>query len=97
MYAIFSMPPDKRTTADELLKDDVVSRQSIIIRDCSALGLKDLGILVLIEGEENAIKKAKELFKELGKLLEGDKATDVYERFKKESEDVASGVGLLFG
>ncbi len=97
MYAIFSMPPDKRVKADELLKDDVVSRQSIIIRDCSALGLKDLGILILIEGEENAIKKAKELFTDLGKLLEGDQANDVYERFRKESEDVASGVGLLFG
>jgi hypothetical protein len=97
MYAIFSVPPDKRSKADEILKDDIVSRQSIVLRDCSTLGLKDLGLLILIEGEETAVKRSQELFKDLAKRLEGAQAVDVYERFKKETDEVASGVGFIFG
>lgn len=97
MYAIFSVPPEKRSKADEVLRDDIVSRQSIIVRDCSALGLKDLGFLIMVEGDEGAVKRAKDLFKDVGKVLEGAQASDVYDRFRKESEDVASGVGLIFG
>jgi len=97
MYVIFSIPKEKKSKADELLKDDLVSRQSIIIRECTALGMKDLDLLVLIEGSEAAVKHARELFKETGKPLEGPQAADAYDRFRKESDDVASGVGLLFG
>jgi len=97
MYAIFSVPLDKRSKSEEILKDDIVSRQSIVIREASTLGLKDLGMLILIEGEEAAVKRSQELFKDLGKLLAGEQAEDIYNRFKKESDDVASGVGFLFG
>ncbi len=97
MYAIFSVPPEKRSKADEILKDDLVSRQSIVIRECTTLGLKDLGLLILIEGDEKAVKRSHELFKDVGKALEVEKATDAYQRFKKESEDVAEGVGFIFG
>ena len=97
MYAIFSIPPEKKSKADEILRDDVVSRQSIVIRDCNSLGMKDLGLLVMVEGDDNAVKRAMELFKDLGRVLEGEKAVDAYTRFRKESEDVASGVGLIFG
>jgi len=97
MYAIFSVLPDKRNKVDEILKDDVVSRQSIVLRECSALGLKDLGLLVLIEGEESAVKRSKELFKDAAKVLEGEQSADAYQRFKKESDEVGSGVGFIFG
>ena len=97
MFVIFSVPPEKRSKADEILRDDIISRQSIVMRDCSALGLKDLGFIIMIEGEEGAVKRAKDMFKEVGKVLEGTQAVDIYDRFRKESEDVASGVGLIFG
>jgi len=97
MYAIFSVLPDKRAKSEEVLKDDIVSRQSIVMRESSVLGLKDLGLLIMVEGEEKAVKRAEELFKDIGKLLVGAQAADIYERFKKESEDVASGVGMVFG
>lgn len=97
MYKIFSVPSDKRSKADEILKDDIVSRQSIVIRDCSALGLKDLGLLVLVEGEDTAVRRSQELFKDLAKLIEGEQAADIYQRFKRETDEVASGVGLIFG
>ncbi len=97
MYLIFSLPPDKRSKADEILKDDIVSRQSIIVRDCSALGLKDLGLLILVEGDESAVKRAQELLKDLAKTLEGGQTADAYQRFKNEADQVGSGVGLIFG
>ena len=97
MYVIFSVQPEKKSKADELLKDDLVSRQSIVIRDCTSLGMKDLGLLIMIEGSEAAIKRARELFIDTGKALENPQAADAYTRFQKESDDVASGVGLIFG
>jgi len=97
MYLIFSVPSDKRSKTDEILRDDIVSRQSIIIRDCTALGLKDLGLLILIEGDDAAVKRAQELLKDLAKALEGGQASDVYQRFKNEADQVGSGVGLIFG
>ena len=97
MYAIFSVLPNMRAKSEDVLKDDIVSRQSIVMRESSALGLKDLGLLIMVEGEERAVKRAEELFKDIGKLLVGAQAADIYQRFKKESEDVASGVGMVFG
>lgn len=63
MYAIFSVEKSNIGKADEILKDDIVSRQSITIRDASALGIDSENRYILIEGNKDAIKKAEELFK----------------------------------
>ena len=82
---------------DEVLKDDLVSRQSIATRDGSALGFPDLGRLVLIEGTEAALARATDLFKDFAAKLEGARAEAVHKAFQSQDEDVASGIGLIFG
>jgi len=97
MYAVFSVKPENSAKIEEILKDDLVSRQSITIRESSVLGVQGLGTLVLVEGEEKAIRKSEELFKGVGEKVPGEKAASIYDKLKKEEEDVAQGIGLIFG
>jgi len=134
MYAVFSVEKNNIGKADEILKDDAVSRQSIAIRDASALGVDSENRYILIEGNEQAIKRAEELFKgieeklaeeeigkgveiepekelleaseekaeeapkkEIGKKLPEEEASEIYDKIKKEEENVAEGVGFIFG
>jgi len=96
-YIIISVPNENKNKIKEILRDDVVSRQSITTRDASALKIEKEAQLVLIEGEDSALERAKELFKELGTLEEGAAAEDIYSKFKKDEEGAAAGVGFIFG
>ncbi len=93
-YAIFSVKKEDIDKVDEILKDDVVSRQSIVVRNADALNIKKDVQFILIEGDQKAIKKAEELFKGIGKK---EKSKKIYEKFKEEENDVAEGVGFIFG
>ncbi|MDI6917978.1 MAG: hypothetical protein QMC80_09315 [Thermoplasmatales archaeon] len=120
MYAVFSVEKNNIGKADEILKDDVVSRQSIAVRDASALDIDSENRYILIEGNEQAIKRAEELFKgivevlkksleaveekaeeepkkEIGEKLSEKEASEIYDKIKKEEENVAEGVGFIFG
>jgi len=93
-YAIFSVKKENIDKTVEILKDDVVSRQSIVVRDADALNIKKDVQLILIEGDQEAINRAEELLKGIG-IKEKDK--NIYEKFKEEEKDVAEGVGFIFG
>lgn len=97
MYKVFEIPRENVGKAKEILRDNTISRQSIAVRDATGLGIdKDLQY-ILIEGTEDALKRAEELFaeKDTGKLAED--GTEIYEKIKKEEETVAEGVGFIFG
>jgi hypothetical protein len=95
-YVIFDVDAENKSKIDGLLKDDQVSRQSIVIKDAKVFDLKDFGTLVLIEGEESALKKAEELFSEMGKKIGGTDRDDIYKKFKDEEGAVLGGIGLIF-
>src|SRR2546427_3153579 len=97
MYAVFEVKAANVAKIDEVLKDDIVSRQSIVSRDGSALGFPDLARLVLIEGTDAALARATELFKDFAAKLDGPKAEAVHNAFRAQDEDAASGIGLIFG
>ena len=97
MYLIFEVKSPDVPKADEVLRDDLVSRQSIAVRDGAALGFPSRARLILIEGADGALARAADLFKGLGAKLEGAEAEAVRKAFKAQDEDVASGIGLLFG
>ncbi len=96
-YAIFSVDKSFASKINSILKDDLISRQSISIRDASALNIEKDVRYVLIEGSDEAIKKAEELFKETGKREGEDAAKNIYNKIKDEEGDAAQGVGLIFG
>jgi len=97
MFKVFSVPPTKKARKDEVLKDDLVSRQSIAEREADPLGFKGLGILVLVEGDDRAVARAAELFKDVGEELPADKAAAVRQKIREQEDDVAAGIGTIFG
>ncbi len=97
MFKVFSVPPAHASKKNEALKDDLVSRQSIAEREADALGFPGLGTLILVEGEDRALTRAAELFKGVGEELPTEKAAAVRQRIRDQEDDVAAGVGLIFG
>ena len=96
-YVIFSVEKSQVGKVNQILRDDLVSRQSIVLRDASALNIEKDVRYVLIEGTDEAIKKAEELFTDVGKKENDEEAKNIYSKIKSEESDVAEGVGLIFG
>lgn len=97
MYTILKVEKKDSGRIDELYKDDTVSRQSIIRRDGFSLELKDDSIYILVEGSEDAIKKAKEISSTFSKALEGKELEEVYKKFKAQDDKSLEGLGSIFG
>lgn len=97
--AIFEIKKEKEIEMDTLKQDDIVSRQSITIRDAKSLGMKGENIYVKIEGSSEGIEKAEEIVKEqsLGKKLSEKKAKPIDEKIKEEEENASEGMGFIFG
>ncbi len=96
-YAIFEIEKENEKIIDEIKKDDLVSRQSIWTRDAKSLGLEGENIYLKIEGDEKAIEKAKEIIGDKGKLLEGEEAVKINEKFVADEEKASEGMGFIFG
>ncbi len=93
MYAVFKFGKGAKEI-EEIYKDDIVSRQTLIKRDGASLGLENATYL-LVEGSEDAIKRAREIAGDYE--ITGEEAEDVYKKIK-EAEDAASlGMGAIFG
>ena len=96
-YIIFSIPTENKNKAKEVLKDDIISRQSITIRDASALKIEKDVQFILIEGTDVALARAKEMFKDISSIEEGQAAEDIYAKFKEDEAGAAESVGFIFG
>ena len=95
-YVILSIPKGKSGALGRIVQDDLVSRQTIAVREASGLGLEGDDTFVLIEGSDEALKKAVELLGDEGAAVERGK-DDIYEKIKEAEEKVAEGLGLMFG
>src|SRR5205807_6931722 len=97
VYRVFRLPAAHAEKANVLLGDDLVSRQSVTVREARSLGLKGDDRFIVIEGSEAGLARAVELLKDVAPPLEGAKADDVYRRLRSQDEQAASGMGLIFG
>ena len=97
-YVIFEVKKDQIAKINDLARDDLVSRQSILTRDASALGINKDVSYTKIEGSQEGLKRAEELAKELefAKLNEKE-AAEVDKKIKEEEESAADGMGMIFG
>ena len=96
-YVIFEVKSEDAGKINELIKDDLVSRQSILTRDSSSLDLKGNFLYLKIEGSEEGLKRAKKLAKELNlKKLYGKKAKKIDEKIKEQEDSAATGIGMIF-
>ena len=87
---------DKRVKAEEVLKkDDVVGRQSIYVRDCRSLGLAQEGYVIIIDGSDEAIKRADGLLK--GLAAKYKKKEEVIKKFEEEEQKATEAFGFIIG
>ncbi len=95
MYAVFKIPKSKLDVLENIYKDDSIGRQTIVKRDGRSLGLDDEGVYLLIEGSEPAVKKAREILKEME--MSPNDAEIVYAKIKESEEEASLGMGAIFG
>lgn len=90
MQIVFEVSKENKNKVENLIKnDDLISRQSIIIR------VIDDKIYFLIDGSEEAIEKAKEILKDLGN--EAKNQEEIIKKIKEEEEQALVGFGSILG
>jgi len=102
MFVVFEVAKANARKAENVFKDDLVSRQSIVVRESRALGIKALGDkdvqYILIEGgSPEALERAKTLFKDIGTPLPDNDAKLVRDTIHEQDDTAATGVGMIFG
>lgn len=96
-YIIFEVKKEESGKITKIIKEDIVSRQSITTRDASSLEMKGDATYLKIEGSDAGLKKAEEIAKELGlKKMDAKKAAAVDEKITAQDDSAASGMGMIF-
>jgi hypothetical protein len=96
-YIIFEVKKEDSGKINSIIKDDLVSRQSITTRDANSLEIKGESTYLKIEGSENGLKKAEELAKEADlKKLDKKQADEINEKINAQDDSAASGMGMIF-
>ena len=94
---IFEVKREDARKIDQVIRDDIISRQSITVRDANSLDIKKDITFVKIEGSDKAIKRAERLFKEIGVKKIGKKdANLVNEKISSQDDSAAEGMGMIF-
>jgi hypothetical protein len=57
-YVIFKVKSSEQEKFNTMLKDDLVNRQSIVIRDANSLDIKEKVSFLKIEGSKEGIQRA---------------------------------------
>jgi hypothetical protein len=98
MKAVFFVGGDKYAEAkNKVYADDLVARQSIVIKDCSSLGVKKEGYYIQIDGDEHALKHAEKLLHGTAEMLKGKDAEKVNATIEEQESSAAEGFGAIFG
>ncbi|MHB1435391.1 MAG: hypothetical protein ACYCPN_05695 [Thermoplasmata archaeon] len=95
-WTLFEVPQARRTELDELLKDDLISRQSHKLRDAATLGRSSGSLLVLIEGAPEAVARAEGRLATVGTALPKAEADRIYRALREEDDTASAGMGLFF-
>lgn len=96
-YTIFAVGNEDAGLVNELYEDDLVSRQSITVREAEALDLDGDVRYILIEGSDEAQDKAADLLGDGAEVVEGDEAQEVFDAIKAGEQAGAEGMGMMFG
>jgi hypothetical protein len=96
-YVIFEVKSAEAGKIQTMLQDDIVNRQSIVIRDANSLEMKGAVSYLKVEGSAEGLKHAEELAKELGmKKLSEKKAKKIEDKIKEQEDSAATGMGMIF-
>jgi hypothetical protein len=96
---VYKVDRSKAARIQEVTSDEIVSRLSITTRDSNALGVEGDCVYVLLEGREEGLARAKELFEgnQIGRALPDEKGSEIKDAIAREEDSAAEGMGTLFG
>ena len=95
MHRVFKVKSSLRARLDEALGDDILSRQSLTMRDARHFGVPGDHLYLFVEGDERGMLRAEAVLLEFAERApEGE---DLYKMLKAEEDDAASGLGAIFG
>lgn len=97
-YVIFEVKREQHGKINEMLKDEIVNRQSILTRDAHALSIDKDVTYFKIEGSTDGLKRAKILAKEYKfKKLTEKESKSINQKITEEEDSAADGMGMIFG
>lgn len=97
MKAVFRFEKEEESAVDEILDEDPISRLSITKRGSESLGLEGDDMVLVIEGEEEICKEAKEKIEEHAEEMGEEGEEEVLEAVEEEEEKSMKGFGSIFG
>ena len=80
---------------DILLKDDIISRSSIMFKEGSII--QKQGYYCYISGTEEQCKKALQISKDLAEEVTGEEKGNLISKIKEEENRASEGMGSIFG
>lgn len=94
-FQVYRFPTASRAKLDEALGDDILSRQSLTIRDARHFGVPGDFVYLFVEGTEAGIFRADAVLLEFGERAPNGDV--LYQMLKAEEDEAASGLGSVFG
>ncbi len=95
-WTIFLVPSEKKSNLDDVLRDELIARQSQKVRDAGTYGGPSAQLYVQVEGSNEAVQRAETLLMELGTKLPSADAERLRARFREEDDAASAGMGLFF-
>lgn len=98
MKQVFIVSNENRNKAEELLKkDDEINRGSIMIKEIRSLGIDEKGYFIILDADEDVIKKAKKLLKDQNLGEEYKEKGKVLVKIKEQEDAAIQGFGNILG
>lgn len=94
-FRVFKVKPSDRPRMEEALGDDVLSRQSIQVRDSRHFGVPGDHLYLFVEGEERGLLRAEALLLPFAELASEGEV--LYRMLKDEEDAAASSLGAILG
>ena len=83
--------------ANEVLKDDAYARNGYLLRDGNSIGQDEKYYYLYVKGPEEFFAENEKKLEDVPGLEEIKDADDIIKKIEEEQENVASGVGAIFG
>lgn len=94
-HQVYRFASSARARMEQALGDDILSRQSLTLRDARHFGVPGDWIFLFVEGEEKGILRADAVLLEIGERAPDGET--LYRLLKEEEDAAASSLGSILG
>jgi hypothetical protein len=92
---VYRIKTSDRARLETALTDDILSRQSLTLRDARHFGVPGEAIFLFVEGAEAGVARADKVLLEFAE--HAPDAKTLLDLLKAEEDEAASGLGSIFG